>query len=271
MTIEEHDLPFEGTTVHCYQGGRGYPIVLVHGSGPGTASASNWGRVMGPLAERYQICAMDLIGYGLSGRKASEPYFDMELWTRQVQFVINHLAPEGPVGLIGHSLGGAIALRAASRESRVEKLLVQGSLGVPIKLNTAVELSWQVPKDEAAFRHFYKTVIRVKGELSDDFIRERLAIVRKDGYNVYFNRMYTGDKQRYLDMAALPKSDLSRLKCKVLMLHGDADTCVPFEEGALPLAEAIGHADLIRLAGSGHPCSFDVPDKFLKYAKTLFD
>jgi 2-hydroxymuconate-semialdehyde hydrolase len=268
--IKEYDLPFKGTTIHCYEGGQGYPIVLVHGSGPGTASASNWGRVLTPLSDRYHVLAMDLVGYGLSGRKQEEPYFDMNYWAQQVQFVLNHFSPRGPIGLIGHSLGGAIAIRGALLEPRVDKLLLQGSLGAHIKLNTAIDVSWDVPKDEAAFRHFYKTVIRVKGELSDDFIRDRLAIVRKDGYDRYFAKMYAGDKQKYLDQAELPKERLAALGCEVLMIHGEADTCVPFEEGALPLAEAIPHADLIRLAHCGHPCSFDAPEKFLKFAKAFF-
>ena len=34
---------------------------MIHGSGPGTASASNWTHVMRPLSRRYHIVAMDLI------------------------------------------------------------------------------------------------------------------------------------------------------------------------------------------------------------------
>jgi 2-hydroxymuconate-semialdehyde hydrolase len=112
MPLRELDLEFEGTTVHCYEGGQGYPLLMIHGSGPGTASASNWKHVMEPLAERYHnIVAMDLIGYGLSGRKKKEPYFDVRMWHRQGEFVLDYLAKTGPVGVIGHSLGGYLALR----------------------------------------------------------------------------------------------------------------------------------------------------------------
>ncbi len=270
MAIKEHDLEFEGIPVHCYEGGQGFPILLIHGSGPGTASASNWARVIEPLSRRYHVCAMDLIGYGLSGRKPRQPYFDMKLWARQSQFVLQHVAPGGPLGVIGHSLGGAIALRVALGETRVTKLLVQGSLGIKIKLNTAIRVSWSVPKDAAAFRKFYEDVIKVKGEITEEFIRERLSIVRKDGYDAYFNRMYAGNKQRYIDEAAAPKTKLKTLQCDVLMVHGADDTCVPFEEGAVPLAKLMPRADLVRIANCGHPCSFDMPDKFLTYAEAFF-
>jgi 2-hydroxymuconate-semialdehyde hydrolase len=213
---------------------------------------------------------MDLAGYGLSGRKAAEPYFDMDLWARQVQLGINHVAPSGPVGLIGHSLGGSVVLRAALNNARVNKVLLQGSLGVKFPINEAIEVSWSVPKDAAAFRDFYERVIRVKGNLSDRFIEDRLAICRKDGYDKYFNQMFAGNKQVYLDQTALPPARLADLKADVLLIYGDDDACVPFEGPGLALANAIKQADVVRFANSGHPCSLDVPEKFLKYATCFF-
>ena len=208
MAISEIDISFEGINAHCYVGGSGFPIVLVHGSGPGTASASNWGRVLEPLSGHYRVCAMDLIGYGLSGRKPKEPYFDIDLWVRQVRFVLNYHASDGPIGLVGHSLGGAISLRAALLEPRVSKLLLQGSLGAPIKLNQAIDVSWGIPKDLDAFRSFYRDIIQIRGEISDEFLKQRLATVRKDGYDKYFTSMYSGDKQKYLDLSVVPKDEL---------------------------------------------------------------
>jgi 2-hydroxymuconate-semialdehyde hydrolase len=270
MAIREHDLSFEGIPVHCYEGGSGFPIVLIHGSGPGTSSSSNWGKVLAPLSERYHVCAMDLVGYGLSGRKPKEPYFDLDLWARQVRFALARISPTGPVGLIGHSLGGSISLRAAFGHKRLSKLMLQGSMGHRTKVNTAMRVSWTAPKDEAAFRKFYRDIIKVKGEVSDAFIRERLRIVRKDGYDKYFNKMFAGDKQRYIDRASYSKAKLKTLKCEVLLVHGSDDTCIPFEEGAVPLAKAIPQADLVRIANAGHPCSLDMPEKFLAYATSFF-
>jgi 2-hydroxymuconate-semialdehyde hydrolase len=213
---------------------------------------------------------MDLIGYGRSGRKKREPYFDLDLWVRQGRFVIDHLAPQGPVGVIGHSLGGGIALRTALKDKRIAKLMLQGSLGVKIKLNTPIRVSWTPPKSLAAFRKFYKSVIKVRGEISDDFLRERLAVMQKNAYSDYFATMFKGNKQRYIDMTSLSASQLKKLKCEVVMIHGADDTCVPFEEGAVPLADMLPQADLVRLADCGHPCSFDKPEKFMQVAHDFF-
>jgi 2-hydroxymuconate-semialdehyde hydrolase len=194
----------------------------------------------------------------------------MGLWARQVQFAIEHTAPNGSVGLIGHSLGGSIVLNAALANARVNKLLLQGSLGASFPINEAIDVSWSVPKDAVAFRDFYERVIRVKGELPESFIEERLAICRKDGYDKYFDQMYAGNKQVYLDQTAIPPARFADLKADVLMVYGDNDTCVPFEGPGIALANAIKRADIIRLSNSGHPCSLDVPEKFLKYTGLFF-
>ena len=42
MTINELDLDFEEMNVHCWEGGSGFPVVMMHGSGPGASTMGNW-------------------------------------------------------------------------------------------------------------------------------------------------------------------------------------------------------------------------------------
>ena len=270
MPIREYDLPFEGTKIHCYEGGKSYPIVMIHGSGPGTASASNWVHVMRPLARRYHILAMDLIGFGLSGRKAKEPYFDLAMWSRQAQFVLDRIARKGPVGLIGHSLGGYLALRLAANNPRVDKVMVQGSVVAKYKVNKAIHLSWTFPETEADFRKLYEHITMSAAVMSDAFVKSRLGVLRRDDYGAYFSKMFKGDKQRYMDKAVLTQAELKRIKCQVTLIHGAQDRAVPFKQVAVPLADAIPQADLIRIANCGHGPSLDHPKKFLSAARSLF-
>lgn len=271
MAIKELDLAFEGTTVHCYEGGKGYPILMIHGSGPGTASMSNFRYVMEPLAKRYHVIAMDLIGYGLSGRKKREPYFDTGMWVRQGRFVLDKLAKGRRAGIVGHSLGGYIALRIASGLPRVDKVLAQGSLGARVKMNKGIAIAWRHPRNEAGFRRLYKYVMLNPGELSDAFVRERMALISKDNYREYFDRMYEGGGTRQLGQTVLTPLELKRLQNRrITLIHGAQDLSVPFEEAALALGRKLPNADIVRLANCGHPCSFDQPEKFLQVARNLF-
>ena len=271
MAIKEHDLPFEGTTIHWYEGGKGYPILMSHGSGPGSGSEPTWPHVLGPLSRRYHVVAMDLIGYGKSGRKPKKPYFDLDLWSRQWQFMLDRVKRRGPVGLIGHSLSGYLMLRLASNNPRVNKVITSGSLGAKYKGDRNFRVAWEVPKNEKAFLDLYKTVtVNPKSFLTKKFIRERLDAVYKDGYDKYFGEMYKGDKQRYLGKCVLTKAELKRLKCEVLLLHGAHDKQVPFRKAGIPLADSIPQADFIRLAKSGHPPHLDEPQKWLQIVTDFF-
>lgn len=269
MAIREFDLDFEGTTIRCYEGGSGYPLLMIHGSGPGTGSESNWMRVMGPLSRRYRICAMDLVGYGFSGLKRREPFFDTDMWVRQAKRVLNRLSKSGPVGIIGHSLGGYLALRLGAEVLRVDRILAQGSLGAKTRLNKAVDAAWTYPKSKAAFRKLFRYLTL---DATDEFVKLRLAVLNRDGYGEYFSKMFKGNKQRYLDEAVLTAKEQKRLeRCKILLLHGAQDDSVPFEETTLSLGALLPHADILRLANCGHPCSFDQPEKFVKAATAFFD
>lgn len=267
MPIKEHDVDFEGSRIHWYEGGKGFPLLMIHGSGPGTASATNWAHVMEPLSRHYHVIAMDLIGYGKSGRKPRKPYFDLKLWVRQGRFLMDRVVPRGPVGIIGHSLGGAIALMTALATPRVSKLVLQGSLGAQERITRPIQQSWRVPKDAAAFRRFYRDVIKIRAPLSDEFIEGRMALLHKDGYDKYFNAMFGGDKQQYVDQTVIPRKALAKLKAEVTMIHGADDTCIPFEDGGLNLAARLPKVDLVCLADCGHPCSFDQPRKFIEVVK----
>ena len=94
MALYEFDLPFEDTTVHCWEGGSGFPILMLHGSGAGASTPGNYRRVIDPLSQRYRVLAADLVGFGLSGRKRAPPYFDMDMWVRQGRHLLARIRTE---------------------------------------------------------------------------------------------------------------------------------------------------------------------------------
>src|SRR5690606_34550359 len=65
--------------VHYWEGGSGFPVLMMLGVGPGTSIVGNFGPVLEPLCEHLHVFAMDLIGFGRSDRKPDAPFFDVDL------------------------------------------------------------------------------------------------------------------------------------------------------------------------------------------------
>ena len=76
----QRDVDFDGYRVRTLQGGEGKPLLLLHGTGPGTSAFGNFSRIFDHLSEHYSVLAADLIGFGGSDRKTEEPFFDFDLF-----------------------------------------------------------------------------------------------------------------------------------------------------------------------------------------------
>jgi abhydrolase domain-containing protein 6 len=86
------------------EGGKGEPVVLVHGFG---ASADSWNRFAAQLTKRYRVIAPDLPGWGASTRIQAASYG----YPAQVERLHQFLSALGlrRVHLVGHSMGGFIS------------------------------------------------------------------------------------------------------------------------------------------------------------------
>lgn len=102
-----------------------HPILFIHGLG---GSLSSWQLVMGTLAGNHRMTAVDLPGHGDSSTSAPG-YSVAELANDLAEGVL--ASQRNPAILVGHSLGGAIALHLAiSRPDLVAGLILIDSAGL---------------------------------------------------------------------------------------------------------------------------------------------
>lgn len=110
----------DGTPIAVHSQGEGPPVVLVHGT---ACDHRVFARLSRRLAPRFTVHALDRRGRGASGDAG--PYaLDRE--AEDAAAVCQALADElgRPVNLLGHSLGGVIALEASADADVVERLVV---------------------------------------------------------------------------------------------------------------------------------------------------
>ncbi len=269
MNLNERDLDFEGISIHLWEGGEGFPILMLHGSGPGAGTTGNWRYVLEPLSERYHIIASDLVGFGESGRKTDKPFFDMDLWRRQAQFLLD-LLPEGPVGVIGHSLSASLALGLAAQNARISKVLTTGAMGGHFKINNNTDLCWTFPETREELRKAVECLVYDGSMVTDGVLDSRMGILHDGIYGPYFQSMFAGNKQQYVDAAILSPETLKKINCDVVMMHGRNDLPFPFSQNSLALSEFIPAADIVLVGECGHSPALEHPNKLLNAAKALF-
>src|SRR4051794_487485 len=102
-----------GRRVHVHDVGSGPPVMLLHGSGPGTTAAA-WSSLAAAIAGTFRVIAPDFAGFGAGEpwRDAARPY-GRAAWTAQVIGLADALGLSR-FAVVGNSMGGAIALSVAA-------------------------------------------------------------------------------------------------------------------------------------------------------------
>jgi pimeloyl-ACP methyl ester carboxylesterase len=101
LTIQGHDVFYR-------EAGTGPAVILLHSS---SSSSGQWRALIERLATRFHVIAPDLFGYGKTGVGPQDAQELAAAETELVQALAARVP--GPVHLIGHSMGGAVAARAA--------------------------------------------------------------------------------------------------------------------------------------------------------------
>jgi pimeloyl-ACP methyl ester carboxylesterase len=109
-----------GLTVDYAEQGDGEPVVLLHSSVSGNRQ---WRSLADALSDRYRTVAVNLFGYG-----ETTPWPDNTSQSLYAQVSLLSLIPgleAGPLHLVGHSFGAAVALKAAlAFGTRVKSLVL---------------------------------------------------------------------------------------------------------------------------------------------------
>ena len=266
----QRDVDFDGYRVRTLQGGEGKPLLLLHGTGPGTSAFGNFSRILDRLSEHYSVLAADLIGFGGSDRKTREPFFDFDLWYRQATFLLG-LMPGKTRSVFGHSLSGAIALKLAAENPSVTKVLTTGTLGVRFPVNNALRLTWCYPVSREDIVRASETLVFDNSVIDETFLSNRIELLRTPGYQEYFSKMFGEDHQSLVDSACLDESTLSKITADVVMMHGREDRPVPADQTTLSIGKILQNCDVSIIGRCGHSPSMEHPEKVLGAAKLLFN
>jgi pimeloyl-ACP methyl ester carboxylesterase len=104
------------------------PIVMVHGW---MDVAASWQFVVDAFKQDHWVIAPDWRGYGLTESPPADNYWFPD-YLADLDFLIDHFSPDAPVNLVGHSMGGNIAmLYSGTRPERIQRLVNLEGFGMP--------------------------------------------------------------------------------------------------------------------------------------------
>lgn len=212
-------------------------VVLVHGfKGFGRFAFFPY------LADRLAASGLTAVTFNSSGSGVGadlETFTELDAlaensYTREMQDLALVVAEAerrgwtGPqFGLFGHSRGGAVALLHAARDARVRALVTWASIANVVRWSDEEMAAWRergyldVPNTRTGQQ------LRLSTTLLDETTEHHLGRLN-------------------LRIAA------ATLLCPWLIVHGDADETVPFEEGEQLHAASDERAELLRIAGGTH-------------------
>jgi pyruvate dehydrogenase E2 component (dihydrolipoamide acetyltransferase) len=154
----------------------GRPIVLIHGFG---GDLNNWLFNQPELSERHRVIALDLPGHGGSTKNVGTG--DLTALSAAVVGLLAAL--DIPTAhLVGHSLGGALALRVAlDQPACVASLSLISSAGLGVEIDHGFLTEFVAASRRKQMQQVLEKLFKNKRLVSRDMVEDLLKYKRLDG------------------------------------------------------------------------------------------
>ena len=239
-------------------GGEGPPLVLVHGV---AMRGDDWAPLLRALKRTHRVYAIDLLGYGDSDKPEHGDYSI----ARQTEIVRQFLDAQRieAADVVGVSMGGWIAAKlAAEHPRRVRRLVLVSSAGFayPTKLGESSFSPMTLEQLRESLRLQTDQADRLPDFIARDFLRRsRLK-----------SRVVRASMKAMLTGRDLVEGKLQRVRMPVLILWGDRDRIIPFDNAARMQRE-LPQARVVRLEGCGHLALIECRERVLPALAAFLD
>jgi pimeloyl-ACP methyl ester carboxylesterase len=249
-------------------------VLLVHGQPGGGA---DWSQVADRLAPSYRVIAPDRPGWGASPRPATTIGANADLLHRLCSSLgVLGDSASGPIVVVGHSLGGGIALELAIRhEELVGALVLVSSIGVSEALGGADRLlalpivghgllrgGGVLLRQSARVARTLAGSGRAAGLVNRARRSGALRAVMAEGERPIDGRerrSFLVEQRALMEESPRIEAQLPLLGVPTVVIQGTADHIVPPAAGRR-LAATIPGAELVTVRGAGHRVAFERPE-----------
>lgn len=238
-------------SIHYNEAGSGFPLVLVHGGGPGASGWSNYNPNIPYLSQYFRVLAVDLPGWG-----QSQPVvYEQRDNSGALAEFLETLGIE-KAAVVGNSMGGASVIRLAyERPDLVSHLITMGSPSGTPGLFEAGGLTEGVKVLERAYFEPSLETIRAltnimtfdTSNVTDELIRQRLenTLAQKAHVDNWIGGHGKGP------MVRLNQEKIPTITAPALLMHGRDDRVTSFTH-AIRLSGMIRNSRALIVNRCGH-------------------
>lgn len=261
----------DGARMHyTVQGTVGDDVILIHGL---MSTTNEWVKNVGALAASHRVWAVDLIGFGYSSR-VTEPTYSLRYLAHSINEFMESQGIER-AHIVGHSLGGAIALQFAhDYPTRVNRLVLLAPAAYIFSWLKPVRYAARVPflprrvgawllTNPHVHRVAYRNALGDPRRMDSQMLDARIRATRVKGTLDALLAMCSSR-----EACELPEG-LPELHAPALVIWGDRDNALPTSHG-YRLVRDLPNAKLVILEGAGHLPNSEFPDRINRLMLDFF-
>lgn len=244
--------------LHYRSEGKGFPLIILHGF---LGSLDNWRPVSRRLATFYRVFAVDLRNHG---RSPHDDTFNYRVMAKDLaDFTALHRIPLAH--LLGHSMGGKVAMEFATRHpENVEKLVVVdiSPKAYPSAPNAALEAVCAL--DLAAFKSLAEVDQALAKKIPEDrlrqFLLKNVARDRSMGLKWRINLKAVADNYDGLNREIVASKRFEKPAC---FIRGGCSSYM--EESELEaIRKSFSLGRMVTVPDAGHWVHADAPEDFFR-------
>lgn len=195
-------------------------VLFIHGMGN---SGRAWNKVIDKLPKDIRVVTIDLLGFGQSPRPAWAVY-SAKTQARSVLATLLRLRLQGPVIIVGHSLGSLVAVEVAKRYPVLIRSLILCS---PPFYQLYEDEKRFLPRSDEVLKTIYQTATKHPGQ----FLQVAAIAMRYKLINAIFNvtKENIDSYMGALEVAIINQTsleDAKKLRLPITILHGTLDPIV---------------------------------------------
>jgi pimeloyl-ACP methyl ester carboxylesterase len=235
-------------------------LILLHGG----AAHAHWWSFIAPQftntrSHRYFVVAPDLSGHGDSGRR---DVYSMEVWADEIMAVAHHAGVQGRPIVVGHSMGGHVAIAAAARDGAEldGAIIVDAPVREPDPESEEGERGrmFRNPKTypdlEPALEHFH---LQPPQPVTNDYVVEHIA--RHSLREVEGGWTWKFDPNVFVRERHATIDYLRDTRCRLALMHGQLSDLVTAEVQSY-MEELTGrNAPMVEIPQAYHHIPLDQP------------